>query len=367
MSLNRLRVQNIRNIQSADLELHEKLNIFVGNNGSGKTSLLEAIYFLSTGRSFRTQQLLPLVQRSEDHCLVFGEISAGARNSRLGVKRSLDGASEYRLDGKTVNRSAILAKELPLLVLGPETVDLLLGPPEGRRSFLNWGVFHVEHDFSTLWVTANRCLKQRNELLKKSSRNSEELEIWTERLVALSTSIHLSRQRYFAEFSAVFSEISRFLSGHEQVKCDYYAGWDIKRGLAIETSEHLDSDLRRGFSQRGYHRADVRVQIGGVNVAKICSRGELKLLAWALLISQGVLLGQRMLGDDTLVYLVDDLTAELDTEHRNKLCQLLTTHKGQVLVTGIDEKIVKASWGDTSGKVFHVERGMIAQTETEND
>jgi len=367
MSLNRLRVQNIRNIQSADLKLHEKLNIFVGDNGSGKTSLLEAIYFLSTGRSFRTQQLLPLVQRSEDHCLVFGEISAGTRNSRLGVKRSLKGVSEYRLDGKSVNRSAILAKELPLLVLGPETVDLLLGPPDGRRSFLNWGVFHVEHDFSTLWVTANRCLKQRNELLRKSSRNSKELEIWTERLVTLSTAIHQSRQRYFTAFATVFAEISRFLSGHEDVKCDYYPGWDVTRGLALETNEQLESDLRRGFSQRGFHRADVRIQIDGVNVAKICSRGELKLFAWALLISQGVLLGQQMRGDDTLVYLVDDLTAELDTEHRTKLCQLLSSYKGQVLVTGIDEKIVKASWGDTSGKVFHVERGIFTQTETEND
>lgn len=367
MSLTRLSLQNVRNIQSANLELHDKLNMFVGENGSGKTSLLEAVYFLSTGRSFRTQQLLPLVQRSEGHCTVFGEVSSGTRRSRLGVKRSLQGASEYRLDGKSVNRSAILAKELPLLVLGPETVDLLLGSPDKRRSFLNWGVFHVEHDFSSLWVAANRCLKQRNELLRKQSKDSSELRIWTEKLVALSTDIHDSRERYFQAFSAVFTEISRFLSGHEQVKCDYYAGWDISRGLAAEIENQLSSDLKRGFSQRGFHRADVRVQIEGINVAKICSRGELKLFAWALLISQGVLLGKKMPENDSLVYLVDDLTAELDTEHRTKLCQLLTSNKGQILVTGIDEKIVKASWGDTSGKVFHVERGTFTQKEINDD
>jgi len=361
MRLSQLHISNIRNIVNVELQFHDLLNLFVGANGSGKTSLLEAIYFLGSGRSFRSQQLSSLVSEGSQSCTVFGIKQSGAIQTRLGVHRHKDGSREIKINGVESSKASELARELPVLVLGPQTVDLLLGPPGDRRKFLNWGTFHVEPGFTEIWVSANRCLKQRNRLLRQGSTDSEEFETWTNELISGAEKIDDQRQRYFDRFVGVFSEVCQSLTELKDVRCDYQRGWESE--LATTYSDQKESDYKRGYTQSGFHRADLRITVAGKTAVSVCSRGELKILAWALLLSQGKIVsaGER----DRPVYLVDDLTSEMDENHRENVCRHLLQSGGQVLATGIELNPLNDSWGAASRKVFHVERGAFSVQESE--
>ena len=363
MSLERLAVGNIRNIKSTEIQLHENLNIFVGGNGSGKTSLLESVYFLGSGRSFRTSKIKPLISDSKEDCTVFGVVAHGEVQTQLGVYRNLDGRRVIKINGSRELRTSELARELPTLHLGPETVELISGPPNKRRSFLNWGVFHVEPGFADTWVDANRCLKQRNQLLRYPGLVSDELLTWTHELSVVCKKIDDYRQAYIEQFTTVFVRILGALSDLQDVKCLYHRGWERDNELGSVYEKQLELDLKRGYTHSGFHKADIKLTVGGQTVSSVCSRGELKVIAWALLLSQGCLQLSRQ--NRSLVYLVDDLASELDVHHRVKICELLLESKGQVLATAIDGESLRACWGRASRKVFHVEQGTFAKEENE--
>jgi DNA replication and repair protein RecF len=123
----------------------------------------------------------------------------------------------------------------------------------------------------------------------------------------------------------------------------------------------MDSDLKRGYTQSGFHRADLKVSVAGQSAMTVCSRGELKVLAWSLIMSQGALLTTE--SGQQPVFLVDDLVSELDKEHREKICQHLIKNEGQVLATGVEAEMLKECWGVASRKVFHVELGNFTEEE----
>ncbi|MFT4676735.1 MAG: DNA replication and repair protein RecF, partial [Candidatus Azotimanducaceae bacterium] len=229
-----------------------------------------------------------------------------------------------------------------------------------RRNFLNWGVFHVKPEFTQLWQGGVRLLRQRNALLRgKGSEN--ELAAWTEKLIEANESIDRERQCYFDAFLPVFTDTYRFLMDLEGVKCSYRRGWDAESNLGDVFKHQLASDQQRRFTQSGFQRAEVRMTIDGTPVAQICSRGELKLLSWSMVLAQGLLVSENQ--NSKAIFLVDDLAAELDLRHQKAIAELLVKHGGQVLVTGTDGEHLKGLWGKVSRKLFHVEQGKISERE----
>ena len=361
MSLGRLGINNIRNISSATLELVPDVNLFFGKNGSGKTSLLEAVYFLGSGRTFRSMGLDPLIRRGESDCTVFGTVRDEQGNRlQLGVSRSRRGGREIKINGTRVDKASRLARSLPTLVLGPDTVELLSGPPANRRRFLNWGVFHVEPSFQETWEQANRCLRQRNELLRRPGLRLQELRSWDARLGELGETVHRQRLAWLAAFEERFHRTCSQLSRLTNVSCTYQKGWDADESLQEALSRQGESDLARGYTQAGFQRADLQLRVGKSPASSVCSRGELKILAWAMVLSQGQVFAERVSGD--LVCLVDDLAAELDGDHRAKVCEMLAAMPGQVLATGIDEIQLTGLW-PVQPRVFHVEHGSFSVKE----
>jgi DNA replication and repair protein RecF len=361
MKLIQLQANNLRNLSNISLDLDPGLNLFCGSNGSGKTSLLESVYYLGTGRSFRGTQIDPLIRHGEASCLAVGTVLAQDEQIiRLGVQRDEAGRRLIRVNGETRRHASDLARYLPSLLLGPSTVELLTGAPGLRRNFLNWGVFHVKPQFSELWREGTRILRQRNAVLRDGG-SVKELEVWTKSLSEVGDQIHAARLDYFESFLPVFTDTYRFLMQLEGVKCSYRRGWDQEKLLLDVFNDQLGSDRQRRFTQSGYQRADIRLTIEGSPVAQICSRGELKLLSWAMVLAQGIVLSQKE--NSNAIFLVDDLAAELDEQHQDAIAQLLMQQGGQVLVTGTDSKRLKGLWGKVSRKLFHVEQGEIREQE----
>jgi len=160
-------------------------------------------------------------------------------------------------------------------------------------------------------------------------------------------------------------ELGKTLTAFQDVECQYSRGWDQDKPLSTVCLDQVESDIKRGYTQSGFHRADIRVTVGGRSAASTCSRGELKLLAWAMVLSQGRMMAEE--SDQPLTYLVDDFVSELDECHRNRICQLLLESANQILVTGVEEKMLNTGWGDVPRKVFHVEQGVFRAQEQQNE
>ncbi len=378
MSLNWLVANHFRNLSDIHVRFKPGLNLFYGQNGSGKTSLLEACYFIGMGRSFRDPSADPVIQHEQDGLLLRAGVLSMNREHHLGMTRDRHGSRELRIDGEKVIRATDMARLLPTLVLGPQTVDLLLGAPVLRRRFLNWGLFHVEHaeteDFTQLWEEANRCLRQRNELLRGQRGTNAEIETWSRQLADVSEKLDQKRTDYINLFQPVFTETVSRICGLQDVELSYQRGWRADESLYQRYIQDIDIDKKRGFTQRGFQRADVRITVSGQPAAKVCSRGELKALVWSMVLSQGVLaqgiskknnpgkpgknLGDS--GQETL-YLVDDLASEFDEAHRERVCQFLLATGQQILLTGVELDPLKDACGNQFEGMFHVKHGQVNQ------
>ncbi|NLY59548.1 MAG: DNA replication/repair protein RecF [Gammaproteobacteria bacterium] len=364
MPLKRVTVTGVRNLQPVTLHPSPRINLIYGANGSGKSSFLEAIHLLGLARSFRSTRLQPVIQHGEQQCTVFGEVQqpSGLTNS-IGITRSKQADYQIRIDGQTVRSIAQLAETLPLQLINPESFRLLEGAPKQRRQYLDWGVFHVEHQFLPAWQRLQKSLKQRNSLLRRGRIQRSMLVPWETELVSAAERIDDFRRDYLQRLKPVFEEILARLVPLDDLTLSYYRGWDKEKPLAQVLDEQFDRDSQLGYTQAGAQRADLRLRCNGMNAVDILSRGQQKLVVCALKIAQGYLLKEYGVQQDC-VYLVDDLPSELDAQHRKALCALLEDLECQIFITSVEAEQLRDCWkNDTPLSMFHVEHGHIVQTD----
>lgn len=361
MLIRRLDISGLRNIEQASLAPLATINIISGMNGAGKTSVLEAVHLLSSGKTFRSHKLNPLINFNADSCVAYAEVKLDGRGYQpVGVERSRvkDAPGVIRIAGQTIKSAASLAEAVPVQIISADTFKLLEGAPAIRRKFLDWGVFHVEPQFHEAWKSAARCLKQRNSLLRHDRMDESQLAIWTEELAKLGELLDVLRQRYIQQLVPVFEEVLSSLIELDELRLSYNRGWDKDRGLFDVLMASKQSEREQGFTRSGPHRADLRLRYKGANAADILSRGQQKMVVCALRLAQGKLLSS--LRNKSCVFLVDDLPSELDKERRQALCKLLEDSNSQVFITCVDEKELQDCWSsDSTISLFHVEQGRI--------
>lgn len=364
MPLKRLSVTAVRNLHPVTIYPSPHINLIYGDNGSGKTSLLEAIHILGLARSFRSTRLQPVIQHQHDACTVFAELllDNGVVTS-MGITRSKHADYHIRIDGQSVRSTSQLADTLPLQLINPDSFRLLEGAPKQRRQYLDWGVFHVEHQFLGTWQRLQKSLKQRNSLLRRGRIERSQLAPWEAELVAASERIDQFRRAYLAKLKPVFEDVLARLVSLDELTLSYFRGWDKDRDLQAVLDSQFERDCQLGHTQAGPQRADLRLRIKGMNAAEVLSRGQQKLVVCALKIAQGYLLKEHGRQQDC-VFLVDDLPSELDEHHRKALCTLLEGLNCQVFITGVEAEQLARCWQkETLLTMFHVEHGHIVQTE----
>lgn len=361
MSLSRLSVTGVRNLQPVTLTPSPRINILHGDNGSGKTSLLEAIHLLGMARSFRSSRLNPVITHEQASCTVFGQVELGDdQSSALGVSRDRSGELRIRINGQSVRSAAELAEALPLQLINPDSFRLLEGAPKLRRQFLDWGVFHVEPRFLKAWQRLQLALRQRNSWLRHGTLDTASQAAWSRELSAASDEIDGYRRAYIQTLKPVFEQTLASLLALDGFQLSYYRGWDKDRSLADVLEGSIDRDRAMGHTQAGPQRADLRLRVANHNAAETLSRGQQKLVICALRIAQGHLVSEAKRGQ--CIYLVDDLPSELDEQHRLALCRLLEQLNCQVFITCVDSNVLQEGWrDDTPVSMFHVEHGAIAQ------
>lgn len=354
MSLTQLNIDHVRNLREVRLQGLAEINVFFGHNGSGKTSILEAIHLLGMARSFRGSSVKSLISHGQDQCTVFG-----LAEQALGVRRNRTGEAQIRVGGQSVRTVAELAEELPLQVITAESFGLLTGPPGARRQYLDWGVFHVEHRFFPQWQRFQRCIKQRNNLLRRDKIMEQELDVWTRDLAASGTAINDYRKSYFGELAPRFLGIMAQLAPSlGELALHFRQGWDKQLSYAEALTQGMASDKEQGFTHSGPQRADIRVTIGGHGAAETLSRGQQKLVVCGMKLAQGQIMSES--GKGKCTYLIDDLPSELDEGHARLVCAKLASLDAQVFITCVEQQEIRSVWPDDSKlAMFHVEHGAV--------
>jgi DNA replication and repair protein RecF len=320
-------------------------------------------------RSFRGNSVKSVINHEAQSCTVFGTTALQipvadnggpvGRGVPLGVQRTRSGEALIKIGGKSVRTVAELAEQLPLQVITADSFGLLTGSPGARRQYLDWGVFHVEQQFFGQWQRFQRCIKQRNNLLRRGKMSDQELMVWTRDLAQTGTVINEYRKRYFEVLAPYFEEImARLAPSLGSLELRFRQGWDRQLSYSDALEQGLPSDLEQGYTHAGPQRADIRVMSGGHLAADTLSRGQQKLVVCGLKLAQGQLMAR--LGRGRCTYLIDDLPSELDNPHSLLVCEVLASMEAQVFITCIDHQDIRSVWPEGGQlAMFHVEQGAV--------
>ena len=350
MAISRVEIRNLRNLQSVTLEPGEGINILSGTNGAGKTSILEGIYMLGRGRSFRTNQARPIIREGCDCVEVVGVASGPSRI--VGGIRRCGKSSEIRINGESVSRVSELARVFPVQLVTPRSHELLERGPELRRRFLDWGLFHVEQSYGATIARYKRVLRQRNEAMK---RKAGEAVYWEDQLSTLGEQIHLARGQYLRSLVDELKPLEQRLNLSANVELSMIRGWSGADGLQQALARRRDHDQRMGFTSAGPHRDDIRIESEGASAVDRLSRGQQKMLVLGLILAQ--MLRVSRCGGQAPLLLVDDLAAELDEHARARVIDFLAERSVQVFVSTLDPGLLSGL--PPSAAMFHVEHGCL--------
>ena len=360
MRLRELRIRDLRAIVAADLVLHPRLNAFVGPNGAGKTSALEAMHLLSYGRSFRRGPRQHLIRRTAGALSVYAELERDQGGiDRLGLMIPATGGElELHVNGSVEERLGELLRHCAVCCHEPGSHELIAGPAELRRAYLDWSLFHVEPAFWATWRRYQRALQQRNALLRQGGALSE-LQPWDRELIQQGVKIANWRTAFVR--GALEPALARNLSGlvpelgASQVILDPgWSGAETEEGYAQALAARLSRDRERRQTGAGPHRADWRMRFELAPVREQLSRGQEKQAALACTLAQVEVL-HRQTGECPILCL-DDLPSELDLAHGRQALELLLASGAQAMITGthFDPELDELM---RDGSVFHVERG----------
>lgn len=367
-----LNVQHCRIIENAELELSPTLNLIIGDNGSGKSSLLEAIYLLSRGRSFRTSRIAELISHQAESVLCSAKLFKQTNSintsptppaTTIGIDKSPK-HTRIRINKQDIKTQAELTRALPVTLIHPEAVTLVTGSPKLRRAFIDWIAFYIDVNFYDVWKHYQRVLKQRNACLRNPSQRSA-LPYWTQELIKLQHPLQEQRLQALQYLMASIEHYQRMLWLDANLDLELGNGFPANTlfedevELATIFTERESLDIKFGNTFYGVHRADLVIKINGELASRSASRGQLKLLSTLLLLSQSRCISNQYAGKGIIA--IDDLAAELDAENRQRLLDVLLETKQQLFITSTHKQQSLFDANIHSSSMFHVKHGRFSK------
>lgn len=357
MRLARLHIENLRNIEQVELAPSPGFQLFTGANGAGKTSILEAVYLLAHAQSFRPAKPDWLGRTGTRRWGMAATVESIAGTSRISLARE-DGRWDPRVDREPATRVGELLQVLSVVSFDPGAHCLVSGSNQERRRFLDWGVFHVEHDFLGISLRYRKALQQRNAALKRGS-GDRELLAWELEMAEAAVPLTRLREDYFARLTVhAQGLLHRFVNELAHAAPHFNRGWPADVDLAESLAASRGIDRERGHTGRGPHRAHWSLRFPGHAQPGQLSRGQEKLCALAFVLAKALL--HREAAGEWPVVCLDDLASELDREHQRQVIQFLVeAGADQVWMSGVE--IPECVAGVARRRVFHVEHGKVRE------
>ncbi len=360
LQLKKISLINYKNIRQAEIEFSSGINCFIGLNGSGKTNLLDAVYYLSCCKSHTGSLDSQNITHDEDFFVLQGEYAAGDRHEYIycGLKRRQK--KQFKRNKKEYERLSDHVGILPLVLISPDDSRLLTDGSDERRRFMDSIISQNDRDYLHALINYNTALTQRNSLLKSDSWDTALYEIWEEQLARYGTSIYEKRQAFITDFLPIFSNYYRQLSQDSETVSLAYISQLEKGDLAAQLQTSRERDLILGYTTKGTHRDDLETRLGDFPIKRVGSQGQNKTYLIALKLAQFNFIAQQT--GITPILLLDDIFDKLDSLRVRQIIRLVSEKNfGQIFITDTNrehlDKIL-AQLGQEA-RIFMVENGEI--------
>ncbi|MCR4994801.1 MAG: DNA replication/repair protein RecF [Bacteroidales bacterium] len=366
MILRQVTILNYKNIAQAELEFSPKMNCLIGQNGEGKTNLLDAIHFLSLCKSSTTSLDSACIRHEAETAMlqgVFEHEDGTTEEIALGLARGRK--KQLKRNKKPYKRLTEHIGLIPLIMVSPVDSLLIGGGSDERRRFMDVVISQTDHRYLDALVNYNKALAQRNALLKQEepAPDVELLALWEEQMAQYGQIIYEARERYVEAFVPVFQEIHAIVSqGREQVGLQYVS--HAQRGPLLEVIRRdRQKDLIMGYSLHGIHRDELEMTLGGFSLRREGSQGQNKTFLIALKLAQFDFL-RRTGSKTTPLLLLDDIFDKLDADRVEQIVHLVSGDRfGQIFITDTNrdhlDQILSRMGSDY--RLFHVKGGEIQQ------
>ena len=334
MLIKRIGLKNFRNHQSLSFDFTDHLNVLTGLNAVGKTNIVEAIYYLSLGRSFRTNEDVDLIKKNHERAEIDATILEGELTRKIKIIITKTGRM-VMINGKNISKLSELSKCVNVILFQPKDVMLFSGPPRDRRNFLDIAISKKSSIYLDYISRYDKVLKERNDLLKMDKVDQTLLDVTTELMVKLSGSIISYRQMYVKDINDILNKITRALTGEKgKFELKYYpfvpydADYQENAKKAFKRAE--ESDFKHKQTSIGIHREDISISLNGRDIATFGSQGENRIAALGLKLSPYFLISDK---DKKPIIVLDDVMSELDNSNQERLIKFLRKFD-QVFITG---------------------------------
>lgn len=349
MFISKLKIYNFRNIQEKEFIFKKKVNIFFGENGVGKTSILEAIHYLSSGKSFRKGNFKNLINFSANDFTVFVEAFDSQKTFTFAVNKTKNNQWKGKIKGKKTFRQSEITTLLPVVSIDPEIYRLVDHGPIYRRNFLDWLVFHVKHDYLSLWKKTYKCIKQLNVLYKQKA-SDHDLDFWEERFILYTEELTQVRTSFFELIKPeILHQINKIQPEVQKVSLAFKKGWPDNISLKEQLKLDRNNNIKFGVLQHGPHKTDIKITVANQTASHTLSRGQKKTLSIIFYMAYvKVLLSKEI----QPVLCLDDFDAELDSTKLENIADFFKATDLQIFITSVLKDKVEKAFPDS--QVFHV-------------
>ena len=352
MYINKIKLNNFRNYDEQEIVLDKNINIIYGNNGEGKTNILESIFISALGKSFRTNKEKELIKIGEDFAKIDIDFE---KEDRVGnIKINIENKKNIFLNNVKLNKTSELLGNVYVVLFNPDDINILKQGPANRRKFLNIMISQLRPNYVYILNNYLKILEQRNAYLRQikyENKNIELLDIWDEKLAELGEKIYLYRNDFIEKIIKKINKIHEKITNNKEIiKIKYISNCSNKEKYLENLKNNRNYDIQKGFTTLGVHRDDFSIFINDKQVNIYGSQGQQRTVIISLKLSELEIIYDEI--GERPILLLDDFMSELDKNRREYLLENII--ENQIIITCTDKLILK-----NNVKFFKVENGKV--------
>ena len=358
MKLKQLSLNNFRCLENRKIEFDPHFNLIYGRNGQGKTSLIEAVFFLATGKSFRTKKIKELTSYDKIRTIVFGSFESREDKKSVAIDSNND-KKEYYID-KTKTKYIDYVGVLNAISFIPEDIEIIMGNPGIRRGFFNYEISQTKNIYLKTLINFEKILKTRSKLIKERKTNNELYKIYNEKFIEEGSKIVLMRREYVKNISILLNlNYRKLFDSNSELKLKYNSFIEniekisieeIKEKFKEEIAKKHDREKRYGYTLVGPQKDDFIFELNGKNAKSFSSQGEKKSIIFSLKIAEIDMLIKEK--NEIPIFLIDDISSYFDEIRKNSILNYFKNKKIQCFITSTENL-------DIEGKKIYIDKGRI--------
>jgi DNA replication and repair protein RecF len=365
MYLKKIELKNFRNYEEEAVEFHQKVNIITGKNAQGKTNLLESMYIMSLGKSFRTSKDTEMIGFDREFCRAKSISVKDGRELEIEITIGKEGKSA-KINGMKTAKNIDLLENVYMVVFSPEDLKIVKDEPEKRRKFIDRELCQLKPVYYRNLGRYKKILQQRNSLLKQPEVEEDVIAVWDESLAEYGAKIILERKRFIEKINVISREISRSITnGREATEIFYESNVELrdtyeeqKEYLKNILIRNLKNDILRRSTSAGPHKDDLKICVEGIDIRHFGSQGQQRTAALSLKLAEIQLIKEETKVSPVL--LLDDVMSELDAERQTFLIHSLEEVQLFITAAELSEEVKKKL---PDGDTFLVEKGKVSRLE----